>query len=123
MKKILTIVLAMALVVSVMGVALAVGPGAGKGMGPGANLTPEQQQKFAQFQKDVLPLKQKMMALKTDLMALRAQQTTDWKAVADKEKEMVDVRTEIQKKASEAGFARMDMRKGKGMHGKEMCKR
>jgi hypothetical protein len=122
MKKVLSVVLAIAMVMSVMGVALA-GPGAGKGMGmaQGANLTPEQQQKFAQFQKDVLPLKQKMMALKTDLTGLKAQQTPDWKAIADKEKEMVDVRTEIQKKASEAGFPGMGMGKGKGMRGKGMC--
>lgn len=46
-----------------------------------------------------------MLQLRTDLLALRAQLTPDWKAIAEKQKEMVDIRVEIQKKATEAGFA------------------
>ncbi len=37
-------------------------------------------------------------------MALRTQTTPDWNAIAAKQKEMVDVRTEIQKKATETGI-------------------
>jgi len=102
MKK--TIVLAVALVVSVTATAMAFGPGYGMGM-TGANLTPEQTQKHTQFQKDILPLKQKMLQLKTEIMTLRTAATPDWNAIAAKQKEMVDVRTEIQKKAAEAGIS------------------
>lgn len=93
--------------------AFAFGPGHGPGMGAGcgtcgmdgAAFTPEQAQKYAKFQSDILPLKQKMLQLKTELMTLRAQTPTDWNAVSAKRKEMVDVRTEIQKKAAGSGFA------------------
>jgi Spy/CpxP family protein refolding chaperone len=108
MKKRLLISLSVVFVIALAGAALAVGPGYGKGMGPcfGADtkLTPEQTQKLAAFQKDILPLKQKMLQLRTDLMTLRAQAAPDWKAIADKQKEMIDVRTEIQKKAAETGL-------------------
>ncbi|MDI6800670.1 MAG: hypothetical protein QMD01_01240 [Thermodesulfovibrionales bacterium] len=109
MKKALSISLVVIIVIALAGAAMAFGPGYGRfGMGPcyGAETqsTPEQTQKYAQFQKDILPLKQKMLQLRTDLMTLRTQTTPDWKAIADKQKEMVDVRTEIQEKASEAGF-------------------
>ena len=108
MKKTISIALAIALVVSIATAAMAFGPGYGHGYGmgmTGANLTPEQAQKYAQFQKDILPLKQKMLQLKTELMTLRTAATPDWNAIAAKQKEMVDVRTEIQKKAAEAGIS------------------
>jgi hypothetical protein len=104
--------LVVVLVAVVVTGAFAFGPGYGKGMGVGdgtcpmasSTVTPEQSQKFAKFQSDILPLKQKMVQLRTELMTLRAQTPTDWKAIAAKQKEMVDVRTEIQKRASESGF-------------------
>jgi len=105
MKKAISIGLAVVLVAVLVTGAMAFGPGYGMGRGMmGANLTPEQAQKFAQFQKDILPLRQKMLQLKTELMALRTQTTPDWNAIAAKQKEMVDVRTEIQKKATETGI-------------------
>lgn len=117
MKKTLVIGLAVALVFIIAAGAMAFGPGYHKGTGPcygaGSNLTPEQSQKFAEFQKEILPLRQKMLQMKTDLMTLRAQPTPDWKAIAEKQKEIVDVKTEIQKKATEAGFAGS----GHGLHG------
>ncbi len=133
MKKIVSLGLAVALVAIFVTGAVAFGPGSGMGMGPcygtGSAVAPEQAQKFAQFQKDVLPLRQQMLALRTDLMTLRSQSTPDWKAIAEKQKQMVDVRTEIMKKATEAGFkdfgqgrcgcAGMGMR-GMGMQGPGM---
>ncbi len=50
--------------------AFAFGPGYGQGPNAGScamtsNVTPEQAQKFAKFQSDILPLKQKMLQLRT----------------------------------------------------------
>jgi hypothetical protein len=112
MKRGLIASLVVALVAVVVTGAFAFGPGYGRGMGAGdgtcpmaaSAVTPEQSQKFAKFQSDILPLKQKMVQLRTELMTLRAQTPTDWNAIAAKQKEMVDVRTEIQKRASEGGF-------------------
>ena len=107
MKKTISIALAVVLVAALVTGAMAFGPGYGMGKDYGmmaSNLTPEQTQKFAQFQKDILPLRQKMLQLRTELMALRTQTTPDWNAIAAKQKEMVDVRTEIQKKATETGI-------------------
>lgn len=113
MKKVKSIVLALALVVAVAASATAFGPGQGMGLGmgfsgncgcgTGDNLTPEQAQKFSGVQNEILPLRQKMLQLRTELMNLQAQPNTDWKAVADKQKEMVDIRVAIQKKLSESG--------------------
>jgi hypothetical protein len=111
MKKglIIGLVAALALVAATV-VFAAGGPGGGFGNCPaiGQQVTPEQAQKFAKFQNEILPLKQKMLQLRTDLMNIRTQTPTDWNAVAAKQKEMVDVRIAIQKKAAEYGF------KGKG---------
>jgi Spy/CpxP family protein refolding chaperone len=122
MKKAISIALAVVLVATLVTGAMAFGPGYGMGKGYGmmaSNLTPEQAQKFAQFQKDVLPLRQKMLQLKAELMGLRTQTTPDWNAIAAKQKEMVDVRTEIQKKAAETGITGFGPGscKGKGMMG------
>ncbi len=113
MKKVLLAGLVAALLVVVVTGAFAFGPGYGQGPGAGigtcplatGNVTPEQEQKFAKFQTDILPLKQKMLQLRTELMNLRTQTPTDWKAVAAKQKEMVDVRTEIQKRAADSGIS------------------
>jgi Spy/CpxP family protein refolding chaperone len=121
MKKVIKIGLAVVFVIALVSVAMAVGPGMGMGMGHGMmgyNMSPEQSQRFADFQKETLPLRQKMLQLKTELMTLRAQTNPDWKAISEKQKEMVDVKTEIQKKAREAGIADLGpgrCRSGKGM--------
>jgi Spy/CpxP family protein refolding chaperone len=112
MKRSIITVLAFALVTVVAAGAFAFGPGHGRGMGigyeacpmTGGTVTPEQSQKFAKFQSDILPLKQKMLQLRAELMTLRAQTPTDWNAISANRKEMVDVRTEIQKKAAQGGF-------------------
>ena len=109
MKKGLLAVLVVALIAVAVTGAFAFGPGYGQGPGACAitadNATPAQAQKFAKFQSEILPLKQKMLQLRTDLMTLRAQTPTDWNAISAKQKEMVDVRTEIQKKAADSGFS------------------
>lgn len=119
MKRLISIGLALVFVVALVTGAMAFGHGYGMGKGMmTSNFTPEQAQKFAQFQKEILPLRQKMLQLKTELMTLRAQTTPDWNAIAAKQKEMVDIKTEIQKKASEAGIAGFGpglCRGGKGM--------
>jgi hypothetical protein len=112
MKKGIIASLIMALVVIGATAAFAFGPGYGMGMGAGygtcpqagGTISPEQSQKFAKFQSDILPLKQKMLQLRTDLMTLRAQTPIDWNAISVKQKEMVDVRTAIQKQAADSGF-------------------
>ena len=112
MKKGLIAGVVVAMVAIVVTAAFAFGPGYGRGMGagygicPGATgaFTPEQSQEFGKFQTDILPLKQKMFQLREELMTLRAQTPTDWEAISAKQKEMVDVRTEIQKRRTESGF-------------------
>jgi hypothetical protein len=104
MKKTLTIALTVMLAMALATAAFAIGPGYGNCPLSGSQLTPEQSQKFVKFQNDLLPLKQKMLQFRTELMNLRAQTPTDWKAVSAKQKEMVDVRIAIQQKAAEAGF-------------------
>jgi len=134
MKKGLIASLIVALVAVGVTAAFAFGPGYGMGMGAGygtcptagGTVTPEQSQKFAKFQSDILPLKQKMLQLKTELMTLRFQTPTDWNAISAKQKEMVDVRIQIQKQAADSGFTgtgngcgcgqgRMGMGSGMGM--------
>ena len=111
MKKGLIASLIIALVAVGVTAAFAFGPGYGMGAGygncplAGETVTPEQSQKFAKFQGDILPLKQKMLQLRTELMTLRTQTPADWNAISAKQKEMVDVRTEIQKRAAGSGFA------------------
>ena len=113
MKKGIIASLIVALVAVGVTAAFAFGPGYGMGMGSGngtcamagGTVSPEQSQKFAKFQSDILPLKQKMLQLRTELMTLRSQTPTDWKAISAKQKEMVDVRIEIQKRAADSGFA------------------
>ncbi len=106
MKKGIIMGLVVLLTTAVVSVAIARGPGqCFKGPGAGTSMTQEQAQKFARFQTDTLPLRQKMMQLRTELMSLRVQEKPDWKAIAGKQKEMVDLRVEMQKRASEAGIA------------------
>jgi Spy/CpxP family protein refolding chaperone len=125
----LAVMLAAALAVGAyaqQGPGAGMGPGAGYGKGcpmAGAQLTPEQQQKFTQFQNEILPLKQKMVQLRTELRTLRTKTPTDWNAVSAKQKEIVDVRIELQKKAQDYGFPgcgmgpRMGGKRGMGGRG------
>lgn len=124
MKKIFSIGVAALLVVGLVTGAMAIGPGGGFGGGPGGGcrqccdcgqdgtVTPEQSQKMLQFQKEIQPLREKMFALKTQMMELRAQVTPDLDVIAAKQKEMIDIRTEIRKKASSSGVSSLMQGKG-----------
>lgn len=69
------------------------------------NLTPEQKAKAEQFQKETLPVRQQLLAKHSELMTLKAQSTLDWKAIEQKKKEIVELRTQIEKRASELGVS------------------
>lgn len=108
MRKYMIISLIVVLLLTVSTGVFAFGPGYGRGGGMGycnlGNIPPEQTQKYVELQKQILPLRQKMVALKTDLAALYAQTAPDWNAIAQKQKEIVDLRIAIQRTANEAGF-------------------
>ncbi len=113
MKKCLMISIVVAVVAVAMTGAFAFGPGNGMGRGAcygtcpmaGSITTSEQSENFAKFQSSILPLKENLLQLKAELVTLRSQTPIDWDAVSAKQKEIIDVRTEIRKKAVESGFA------------------
>lgn len=99
MKKVIGIGLAIGLVVALASVAIAFGPG--YGWGPGncgwynyQNVSPEEMTKL---QQKIQPLQGKIWTERGELMTLMAQPTPDWKAVSEKEKEIVELNTEFQK--------------------------
>ena len=102
-----------ALAVAMLGgtAAWAAGPaGCGPGScGPGscraAAADPEQAQKFAAFQQQTVELRKQMAELRTEIRTLRSQPKPDWKAISAKQKDMVDLRVELQKQAADAGVA------------------
>lgn len=111
MKKTLTTGLVIGIIALSITAVYAFGPHYGAGPFAGGdcmgytnpNLTPEQKTKAEQFQKDTLAVRQKLLAKHSELMTLRHQATPDWKAIGEKQKEIVDLRTEIAKKATELG--------------------
>ncbi len=121
MKKRLLIGLAVVLAMALATGAFAFGPGYGGGYGncpaAGGSVSPEQAQKFQKFQSDILPLRQQMIQLRTELMTLRSQTTPDWNAISAKQKQMVDLRIEIQKKAQENGLPAGGYGMGRGGRG------
>lgn len=119
MKKLAVTLIAVFVVLGIGSQAIAFGPGGCCKFNPhGTALTPEQITKFNKFQQDTLALRQKMLQLKTELQALMTAQNPDFKAIAEKEKQMVDLRVEIQKKAIEAGLPAYT--RGMGM-GRGLC--
>lgn len=109
MKKSLIIVLSLSLAVLLFSTAFAFGPGGGcgkcsAGCPLAAQLTPEQSAQLTQFQQEVLPLRQQMMQLKSEIWTLRSQAQPDWATISEKQKKMVDLRIEIQKKAAATGL-------------------
>lgn len=118
MKRTTIIGLALVLTIALVTGAMAVGPCGGMGSGPRCasqtDQTSEQAQNFAKFQRETLQMRQKMMEIRTEISELRAQTGSDWKAIAEKEKQMVDIRIEMQKKAKESGIQGM----GQGYCGK-----
>ena len=116
MKKFLTIGLVAGIVALSITAVYAFGPHFGAGPFAGGdcmgytnpNLTTEQKAKFEQFQKETLEVRQKMLAKHSELATLRSQTTPDWKAIGEKQKEIVDLRTQLHKKAYELGIAGTD---------------
>ena len=87
------------------------------------NLTPEQKTKMDEFQKEMLPLREQMMATRSELMSLRQQTSPDWTAIENKQKEMAELRTQMQKKAFDAGVSGMGGGRGQcGGPGRGMMK-
>jgi hypothetical protein len=108
MKKLLLVAVVVAMVVSVFAHGVfAFGPG--PGFGPYGMYNPQwttvSPEQFSRFQQAVQPLRDRLFQLKTELRALMGQPTPDYRAIADKQKQMVDVRVEIQKRANEAGIS------------------
>jgi Spy/CpxP family protein refolding chaperone len=110
MKKILITMIVLMLALIVVNGAIAWG-GPGNGMRSGygcpyaANLTPEQAQKAAAFQQAIQPQQQKVFQLRNEIWTLRNQQNPDWNAINAKQKEIVDLRTQIRKQAVDSGVA------------------
>ena len=111
MKKVVLAVMMVGIIaVAITGV-YAFGPNADCGSGDCAqancmgytNLTEDQKAKVDQLRNEMLPLRQQMAAKRSEMMSLRSQQNPDWTAVEKKQKEMAELRTEMQKKAFEAG--------------------
>jgi len=110
MKKFLILTFVLAAVLAVAATSFAWGRGGCGcyGYGPGyasASYTPEQAQKVDAFQQSVQPLQQRMVQLRSELWTMRSQQSPDWNAINAKQKEMVDLRTQIQKQAVDSGVA------------------
>jgi hypothetical protein len=99
------------------------GYGCGYGYGPGyapAAYTPEQTQKITAFQQSIQPQQQKMFQLRNELWTLRNQQNPDWNAITAKQREMFELRTQIQKQAVDSGVAGMGYGYGYGKRGRGM---
>ncbi|GAB5046697.1 Spy/CpxP family protein refolding chaperone [Thermodesulfovibrio sp. TK110] len=103
MKKTFIIALVALFAVAIIGGAAYAWRGAGAGYGcPGYTaLDPEKTQRFYN---DTASLRQKMLQLRGELAQLYAQPSPDWNAIGKKQQEMVQLRTEMQKKAQEYGL-------------------
>jgi len=125
MKKIAITTLALALTFVMAGSAMAWG-GPGNGMRGGygcpysANLTPEQLQKAQAFQQEIQPLQQKRFQIRNEIRTLRTQQNPDWNAISAKQREMFELRMQIQQKAIAKGVAGQGYGYGYGRHGRGM---
>ena len=105
---ILTLVVAAVLAVAATSFAWCRGGYGCYGYGPGympASYMPEQSQKVSDFRQAIQPLQQRMLQLRSEHWTLRSQPNPDWNAINAKQKEMVDLRTEIQKQAVDSGVA------------------
>ncbi|ACI20962.1 Spy/CpxP family protein refolding chaperone [Thermodesulfovibrio yellowstonii] len=104
MKKTLTMIMVVAFIVALIGGAAYAWKGAGySGYGCPA-YTSVDPQKAQNFYNDTLPLRQKQLQLRGELMQLYAQPNPDWNAISQKKQEMAKVMTEFQKKAQEYGI-------------------
>lgn len=106
MKKSITVLIVVAIAVVLVGsVAYAwKGTGFGGWCGNCPVYTSVDPGKAQKFYNDTLPLRQKQLQLKGELMQLYAQPNPDWNAISKKQQEMLQLRTEIQKRAYEYGL-------------------
>ena len=96
----------------------------GPGYGPGPNLTKEQKEQFEQFQakraaflKETLPLRQTLAAKRIELRTLYAQPNADQAQVKALTNELIDLRSQLAKKANDAGLPEYGAGYGRG-HGR-----
>lgn len=114
MKKFLSIMSVFMIIALVAGASFA-----HKGMTPQhpVGVDPE---KVQQYCKEVQPLWQKNLQLRGELLTLWSQQNPDWNAIKQKEKEIVEIRVEMRKKAYEMGLPFARHGKG-GMNIRRIC--
>jgi Spy/CpxP family protein refolding chaperone len=124
MKKTILIGLSLVLVLALIAtVALAWGPGFGPGVGPGfrgpaygsppiPNLTAEQSAQIQTFRetflKEIEPFQQDLLAKRTELRSLWLDPNADPAAIKAKQKEIFDLQSKLQEKATNLG---LDIRK------------
>jgi zinc resistance-associated protein len=84
------------------------GPGGGPGYGPGPNMTKEQYEQFqakrAAFLQETLPLRQTMAAKGIELRTLYAQPNADQATIQKLRGELIEMRSQLAKKANDAGL-------------------
>jgi len=114
MKKNILIGMVAVLVLSMVASAAFAGPGWGRGMGygpgcgclPVSNLTPEQSAKIQAIRlasfKENQPLQEQLFAKKTELRSLWLSQNPDQAKIAALQKEMLDIRAQLQEKSNNA---------------------
>lgn len=106
MKRIVIIGLSLTLALALVAtVAPAWGPGFGRGFGPPfANLTAEQSAQIQALQqaylKEITPLQQELFAKGVELPNLWANPGSDQAAITAKQKEIFDLRSQLQEKAN-----------------------
>ena len=111
MKKTTIITLSLMLALALMATAaLAWGPGRGYGMGPGygypaiPNLTAEQSSKIQALQKahldETAPLQEDFFKKRTELRSLWLTQNPDQAAITAKQKEILNLQSKLQEKAT-----------------------
>jgi Spy/CpxP family protein refolding chaperone len=111
----LGLTLALALVATIafawgprLGPSFGVGPGYGYPGPPVANLTPEQSSKIQTLQQDYLkemaPLQQELLAKGTELRSLWLASKPDPAVITAKQKEVFDLRSRLQEKATNLGL-------------------
>lgn len=134
MKKVVLAVLMVGILAVSITRVYAFGPHGGYGSGNCAqadcvgytNLTEEQKAKVDQFRTETLPLREQMAAKRAEMMSLRSQPNPDWNAIEKTQKEMVELRTGIQKRAFESGVqgscGQCDGSRGMGKVGRGKCR-
>lgn len=106
MKRIAILTLAALISLGVLGVSAYAWKGSGFGGYGGVCPTYGylDSEKLQKFYNDTLPLRQKQLQLRGQLLQLYSTPNPDWNAIAKIQQEMIQLRTEIQKRAYESGL-------------------